>query len=99
MKHNNLINKKYKKACNYLKYDENFLNLASTVTGCVSISAFTSLVAVPLGIKSFAVALRSIAITSGIKKYGSIIKKKKKKHDKIVLLGKAKLDTIEGLIS
>ena len=35
-------------------------------------------------------------ITAGIKKYNSIIKqKKKKKHDKIVLLGKDKLNTIE----
>ena len=38
-------------------------------------------------------------ITAGIKKYKSIIKKKKKKHDKIVLLGKDKLNTIEILIS
>ena len=29
----------------------------------------------------------------------SVIKKKKKKHDKIVSLGKAKLDTVEILIS
>ena len=33
------------------------------------------------------------------KKYKSIIKKKKKKHDKIVLLRKTKLDIIEVLIS
>ena len=31
--------------------------------------------------------------------YKSIIKKKKKSHDKIVLLGKANLNTIEILIS
>ena len=31
--------------------------------------------------------------------YKSIIKKKKKKYDKIVLLGKDKLNTIEDLIS
>lgn len=31
--------------------------------------------------------------------YKSIIKKKEKKHDKIVLLAKTKLDTIEVLIS
>ena len=37
--------------------------------------------------------------SAGIKKYDSIIKKKRKKHDKIVLLGKAKLDTIEVLMS
>ena len=39
------------------------------------------------------------AITAGIKKYKTIIKKKKKKHDKIVLLGKYKLNSIEVLIS
>ena len=39
------------------------------------------------------------AITAGIKKYKSIIKEKKEKHDKIVLLGKTKLDTIKVLLS
>ena len=39
------------------------------------------------------------AITAGIKKYKSIIKKKKKKHDKIVLLRKTKLNTIEVVIN
>ena len=34
------------------------------------------------------------AITSAIKKYKTIIKKNKKKHDKIVLLAKARLDII-----
>ena len=38
------------------------------------------------------------AITAGIKKYKSIIKKKKKKHDKIMLLVKDKLNTIDVLI-
>ena len=38
-------------------------------------------------------------ITTRIKKYKSIIKKKKKKHDKIVLLAKSKLNSIEVLIS
>ena len=39
------------------------------------------------------------AIKAGIKKYKIIIKKKKMKYDKIVLLGKDKLNTIEFLIS
>ena len=55
------------------------LILVSTVTGCISTSA---------------VAIKICAITAGIKKYKSIIIKKKKKHDKIVLLGKGKLNTI-----
>ena len=74
------------------------LILASTVTGRVSISAFTSLVAVPVGITSSPVKLKIYAITTGIKKYKSIIKKKKKKHNEILLLGKSKLNTIEDLI-
>ena len=36
-------------------------------------------------------------IIPGIKKYKSVIKKKKKKHDKIVLLAKTKLNTVEVL--
>ena len=36
--------------------------------------------------------------TTAIKKYKSLIKKKKKKHDKIVLLAKPKLNSIEVLI-
>ena len=51
-------------------------------------------------ITSSAGGIKICAITSGIKKYKSIIKKKKKKkHDKVVLLGKDKLNTIKVLIS
>ena len=38
-------------------------------------------------------------ITAAIKKYTSVIKKKKKKHDKIVLLAKSKLNSMEVLLS
>ena len=75
------------------------LILASTVTVCVSISAFPSLVCVPVRITSSAIGLKICAIIAGTKNYKSIIKKKKKKHDGTVLLGKNKLDTIEVLIS
>ena len=55
------------------------LILVSTVTGCVSIFAFASLVCVSVGITSSARAIEICEITAGIKKYKSIIKKKKKK--------------------
>ena len=47
---------------------------------------------------SSAIGLKICAITAGIKRYKSIIKKKKKKHDEIVLLTKSKLNTIKVLI-
>ena len=68
---------------------------ASTVTGCISKSAITSLVAVPVSVASSTVGLKICGITASIKKYKSIIKKKKKKYDKIVILGK----TIEFTIA
>ena len=93
------MSEKYKKRCKYLNYVEDLLILASTVTGCISISAFTSLFCVPIGITSSAVGLNICVIIAGIKNSKSIIKKKKKKHKKIVLLGKDKLNTIKVLIS
>ena len=72
------------------------------ITGCVSMSAITLLgitFLVPIGITSSAVGLNITALTAWIKRYKSIIKKQKKEHDKIVLLGKSKLDTIEALFS
>ena len=48
---------------------------------------------------SSAVKLKFCAMTAGIKKHKPMIKKKQKKHDKVVLLGKTELNTIEVLIS
>ena len=96
---NELMSKKHKKVCITLNYIEHFLILASTITGCISISAFVSLLGIPIGITNSAIGLKICAITVGIKKFKSIIKKKKKKHDKIVLLAKSKLNSIEVLIS
>ena len=93
------MSKKCRKVCTTLNYIEHFLILGSTITGCVSISGFASLVGVPIGITSSAIGLTICEITAAIKKYKSIIKKKKKKFDKIVLLAKSKLNSIEVLIS
>ena len=54
---------------------------------------------IPIGIPTSAIELKISAIAAGIKKYKSITKKQKKKHDKIVLLAKSKSNSIEVLIS
>ena len=99
IKHNDLMNEKYKKACKYLNYVENLLNLVSANTGCVSISAYAFLVDINVAVTSYSVEINFRAIIARIKKYKPIIKKKKKKQDKIVLLGKYKFNTNEVLIS
>ena len=45
---------------------------------------------------NFAVGLKICVVTAGIKKYVII---KKKKHDKIILPAKSKLNSVEVLIS
>ena len=85
IKQNELMSRKHEKVCVTLNYIENFLILASAVTGCISLSAFSSLLGILIGITSSALGLKMCAIAAGIKKYKSIIKKKKKKHEKKVL--------------
>ena len=97
--YNDLMSEKYKKAYKYLNYVKQLVVLVSTVAVCVSVSVFPSLIPLPVFITSSAVAVKICAINAGIKNYKSIIKKKKKKHDKIVLVEKDKLNTVEVLIS
>ena len=93
------MSRKHNQVCTTLNYIEHFLILASAVTRFISISAFVSLVGIPLGIMSSVIGLKIFAIAAGIKKCKSIINKKKKEHKKLVLLAKSKLNTIEVLIS
>ena len=90
------MSEKNKKTCKYLSFVEHLLVLASTVTGCISVSALASLACVSVGIMSSAIEIKICVTTAGIKKYKSIIKKKK--HDKTVFLGKDKFNTMEVLI-
>ena len=50
-----------------LKSIEHFLILPSSIAGCISISDFTSLVGIPIGITSFAIWLEICAINVEIK--------------------------------
>ena len=63
------MSRKYKKVCTTLNYAEHFLILAPTITGCISISDFASLIGIQIGITSSAIELKICAIAAGIKKY------------------------------
>ena len=97
---NKLMSKKHKKVYRVLNQTEHLLALIYTVNGCFSISNFASLVGIPIGItSSSAIGLESSVTTSVIEKYNSIIKKNKKKHDKILWWGKSKFNSVNVLIS
>ena len=72
----------------------NFLSLIFTITECISIAAFASLVDIYTEIMSTEImssttGLNICAIVTRIKESKSLIKKKKKKHNEIVLLARS----------
>ena len=71
---NELVRKELKKIPAILNYNEHVFILASVVTGCISISAFASLLSIPIVITSPAIGLKINEITAGIKKYRSQIR-------------------------
>ena len=83
------MSEKHKKVCRAMNYLEHFIVFVSVVIGCVSNSAFGSLVGVPVGIISSTVGLEIHEITAGFKKYELNDKKKWENFDKAVLLGKS----------
>ena len=69
------------------------------LSGSISIASFASVIVVPAGIIGVSCGF-TFSITSGFaKEFLKTIRNKKKKHNKIFLLAKRKLNSIEGKIS
>ena len=75
------------------------LTILSATSGGVSIISFTNIVGAPDGIASSSFTLVFSLTTGIIKNILSITRNKKKKHDKIFILPKSKLNSIERLLS
>ena len=80
-------------------YIDKILIVLSATTGGVSIFSFTSVIGAPVGIASASFTLIFSLTTGIVKKLLNITRNKKKKHDKILMLAKSKLNSIETLIS
>ena len=87
---------KYITAFDYI--DKILIVLRATSSG-VSIISFASIVGAPVGIASASLTLIFSLTTGIVKKLLNITRNKKKKHDKILMLAKSKLNSIETLIS
>ena len=64
---NQLMSKKHKDVCTTRNYIEHFLVLASTTTGCISISAFASLVGISIGFTISTIGLKICAAIAEMK--------------------------------
>ena len=93
------MSKKLSKCIAALDYIDRTLIVLSEKGGGVSIISFTSIVGVSVGIASANFNLAFSLTTGIIKKMLDITRNKKKKHNKIVMLAKSKLSSIENLIS
>ena len=78
--------------------DQALIVLSATSSG-VSIISFTSIIGAPVGIASASFTLIFSLTTGIVKKLLNITRSKKKKHDKILMLGESKPNSIETLIS
>ena len=91
-----------KKLNNYVTafdYIDKVLIVLSATSDGISIISFRSITGAPVGIAS-ASFTQIFSLTTGIaKKLLNITRKKKKKHDKILIFTKSKLNSIEKFIS
>ena len=80
-------------------YIDKILIVLSATTGGVSIISFTSIIGASIGIASVSFTLIFSLTTVITNKLLNITRKKKKKRDKILMLAKSKLNSVETLIS
>ena len=89
--------KKINKYVTAFDYIDQALIVLSTTTGRVSIISFTIIVGAAVGIASASFILIFSLTTGIVKKLLDITRNKNKKHDKILILAKSKLNSIETL--
>ena len=82
-----------------LDYIAKILIVLSPTSSGVSIISFTSVVGAPIGIATASLTLYFSLTTGIVKKLLNITRNKMKKHDKILVLAKIKLNSTETLIS
>ena len=80
-------------------YLDKSLIVLSVATGSISITSFATIIGASVGIMSASCSLAFSITTGFVKKFLKTIRNKKKKHNKIVMLARSKLNSIESKIS
>ena len=93
-----LISKNISKCIPSLDYFDESLNVLSILSGSIFIALFATIIGDPTGIIGVSYGF-TFSITSGfVKKFLKTIRNKNKKHNKIVMLARSKLYSIESKI-
>ena len=91
--------KKLNKYVTIFDYIDKILIILSAATNGISIISFTSVIRTSVGIVSACFTLVFSLAAGIIKKLLNMTRKKKKKHDEILILAESKFNSIETLIS
>ena len=91
--------KKLSKYATAFDYIDKILIVLSATSSGVCIISYASFVGAPVGIASASFTLIFSLTTGIIKKLLSIARNKEKLHDKVLILAKSKLDSIETSVS
>ena len=92
------MSKKLSKYITAFDYIDKSLNVLSATSGGISIISFKSVTGIPAGVASASFTHVFSLATGTIKKLLKVTRNKKKKHNKIVMLAKSKLNSIETLM-
>ena len=99
IKERELMSKRLSKYIASFDYFDKSLIVLSVTTGSISIASFATVIGAPVGIISASFSLAFSISTGIIKKLLKTTRNKKKKHNKIVMLARSKLNSIESKIS
>ena len=99
IKERELMRKRLSKYIASFNYFDKSLIVLSVTTGSISIASFATVIGAPVGIVSASFSLAFSISTGIIKKLLKTTRNKKKKHNKIVMLARSKLNGIESKIS
>ena len=99
IKERELMSKRLSKYIASFDYFDKSLIVLSVTTGSISIASFATVIGAPVGMMSASCSLAFSITTGFVKKFLKTTKNKKKKHNKIVMLARSKLNSIESKIS
>ena len=99
IKERELMSKKLSKYIYIFYYFDKSLIVLSVTSGGASIASFATVIGAPIGITSPSLSLAFSLCTGQVKKLLKATRNKKKKHNKIVMLARSKLNSIESKIS
>ena len=99
IKERELMSKKLSKYIYFFDYFDKYLIVLSVTSGGVSIASFATVIGAPIRLTSASLSLAFSLCTGLVKMLLKATRNKKKKHNKIVMLVRSKLNCIESKIS